>query len=1005
MIKTFFKTNWQWLAAISIFIIISCVYFSPSLDGYSLNQGDIKNGSGMRKEIVDYKKLNDEQTLWTGTSFSGMPSYQISVKYTNPLMDFYYLSVRILSVPIVALFCAFLCFFILAKSFNAGFYISMIGALSYGMATYNFTIIEAGHNTKMMAIAFIPGVIGAMVMIYRKKRILLPFAILTLFFALELMVNHIQMTYYFVFVMVAIGLAEFVRMIKANEIKLFFSRTALIVCAGLIGLLANFGNYYNTYEFTKKTMRGSPVISISAKEKGEDTRTDKQKADDKFNQTNGLKRDYITQWSYGKGEAWNLFVSSAKGDSKNVTGEIFDKLREETPQMFNEVVTQYQKNQGKVYGGYWGDQPFTSGPSYMGAIIIFLALMYIIFVQNAMKWFLLQVTVLALLLAMGKNLVGPGSNTVILFTTMLLLSGVYFCLDFLLKNNKQLLKPLKLTVVCLEGLIVLFLINRTGGFNPGIENMWLTNFFIDTMPLYAKFRAVSSILVVVNLAAVLMGVLFLVYLVKNLDWAKRKIKFLGIGTLLVVSVLAFLIVKPQTIGLTSQIEDAKITELSKQYVVNQKGIDPLKVADAVTDLRAEIFTADALKGILFILLTFAFIFVFIKFEKYRKYALGGIVLLVTIDMWTTGVRYLNNFDLEHTIGQNENVRQIASAYGVKYKELKPVDKKKKLNRLRPGDKVIVPIPNRAWKKGGAYDDTYFATPGDLQIYEMEAAANPKIKEEVSNKLMDLNLENGKSITKSDREGAMFSVLGFNTNYRVLDVDNPFNSARVSYFHKSTGGYNPAKLKRYQDMIDFYISNEIKYLNTRELDKMKVLNMLNNKYYLYQGKLISNNPSAYGNAWFVDNIKWVEDNNAEILAIKETDLKSTAIIHEEFKGKVNESLALDSNRSISMTSYLPNHITYQSNAKGQSLAVFSEVYYNDGWNVYIDGDKVDYVRANYIVRALSIPGGKHTIEFKFEPSSFKMGNTINLIGFFLILLAFGGAAYFGLKGKQKKSEDE
>ncbi len=994
MIEKWFKKNWQHFAAIGVFLVISCIYFSPALDGYSLNMGDINNYQGMSKELSDFRDIYDEESLWTGTSFSGMPSYQLGARYDNPVKKVYNKVVEFLSFPISAILFAFLSFYILAKSFNAGFYVSLIGSIAYGMATYNFTIMEAGHTSKMMAIAFFPGVIGGMVMLYRNKEWLFPLVVTTFFFILELLVNHPQMTYYFSFIMIVIGLAEGIRYLKNKNLKQFAIRSVLIVFAGFLGLTANFGNYYNTYEFAKKTMRGKPVISISAKEQGEDKRTPDQIAYDEFNQTSGLKRDYITQWSYGKSEAWNLFVSKAKGDSKNITGKMFDKLREENPRMFNEVVTQYQQNQGKMYSGYWGDQPFTSGPTYIGVILIFLAILYIVFVQNAMKWFLLQVTILTLLLAMGKNLVGPGSNTAILFVSMIMLSGLYFVIDYLVKD-KKIVNPLKLGVVVIEGLIVFWLINRTGDLPVGIENMWLTNFFIDTVPLYTKFRTVSSILVVVNLTVVLMGVLFLIHLVKNIDWANRKIKFIAIATSAVLVILLVFVIKPDVVGLTSQFEEAKIATMSQSYVTNPTGFNPTDVASQVKELRASFFTADALRGILFIVLTFGFIFLYIKFDKYRKYAFAGIVLLVTIDMWTIGVGYLNNFNLEHTIGQNENVRQVANRYGVSFDELKSGEKDKEVSQLRPGEKVIIPIPNEAWKKSELDNTPYYAQQGDLKIYEIETAKNKAIKEQVQARLNQL-ASNGEDITKGLSERIMFSELGFNTNYRVLDLDNPFNSARVSYFHKSSGGYNPAKLKRYQDLIDFYISDELQYLNTRDYNKMKVLNMLNNKYYLYQGKLMGINNEANGNAWFVDNIKWVENSNDEILEIANVDLNNTAIVHKEFDNFAKKTEKIDSLASIKMVSYLPNQLSYESNSNIDQIAVFSEIYYENGWKAYIDGNEVPYFRANYALRALSIPSGKHNIEFKFDPYAYRFGNTLNLIGFFIFIILLGLSIYKGIK---------
>lgn len=905
MMNNFFKKNWEHIAAVAIFLVISMIYFSPALDGYSIKMGDIKSGTGMSKETKDFREMYDEQTLWTSTSFSGMPGYMINTHYNHPIKTIQSFFIDLLSFPIYVLFMAFLCFYILALSFNAGFYISLIGALGYGLATYNFTIIEAGHVSKMMAIAYIPGVIAGMVMLYRRKNWILSLAILALFFTLELMVNHVQMTYYFIFIMVAFGIAEFFRYLKQKNLKAFAFRTALIFLAGFIALLANFGRYYNNYKFAKNTMRGKPIITISATENvTTDDRTPEQIAYDEFNtNTGGLKRDYITKWCYGKAETWNLFIPTAKGDSKNVTGEVFDKLKEQNPRMYNEVVTQYQKNQGKIFSGYWGDQPFTSGPSYMGAIIIFLALMYLFFVHNPLKWALLGITIFTIMLSWGKNLGGS------------------------------------------------------------IEDMWLTNFFIDYFPLYSKFRAVSSILVVVNLAAPIMAILFLINLTKNLEWAKKNIKWLGLGAGVVVFILLVLAIKPNMVGLLSEYESQQLSALSEQYVKNPQGyaFNPHDVFSQVTEIRASVFRADTLRTLGLIALVIGLMFLFIRNEKLKNLTLGGVALLILIDLFSVGKRYLNN-------------------------------------EKNPNN----PTEYLSWKKGSAYDNNYFATNGDQQIYQMEASQNPNIQNQVNERM---SLLEASDRNRMNQESIMFSSLNFNTNYRVMDLDNPFNSSRASYFHKTTGGYSPAKLKRYQDIIDFYISNEIPLINTGKFENMKVLNMLNNKYYLYQGNLAAVNPKAFGNAWFVDNVKWVSNSNEEILAIKDVNLKSTAIIHESFKKEIKSPNSYDSSASISMTNYLPNHITYQASCKKNQLAVFSEVYYKDGWNAYIDGSKTPYARANYIVRAINIPAGEHTIEFKFEPTMYKTGNTVNLVGFLLIIGIFGFAGFNWYKDEKRKSEDK
>ncbi len=921
MLKEFFQKHKFNFLAVAIFLAISCIYFYPALQGYSLKMGDITNYSGMAKETFDYEEAKGESTLWTGTNFSGMPTYMIGAKYTNPLKSLQASINRVLTFPIMSIFLAFISFYILAKSFNAGFYISLIGALAYGLSTYNITIIEAGHTGKMMAIAYMPGVIGGIIMMFKREKWLLPFGVTVLFMSLELLVNHVQMTYYFGFVILAIFIAYLIKYLKKGDLNFYFKRAVLVGAALVIGVLANFANYYNVYKFSKKTMRGKPVISISAKAQGQDNRSEEQKAYDKFNQTSGLKRDYITQWSYGKSETINLFVSKAKGKN-DLVNEVIEKLADENPQAAQFVAKQYQKTRGKVFGGYWGNQPFTSGPNYIGAIVVFLALMYLFFVHTPLKWTMLAISILTILLSWGVNLGGS------------------------------------------------------------IEDMWLTNFFIDYIPLYSKFRAVSSLLVVVNLLFPTMAILFLLHITSNIDWAKENIKKLSIGAGVVVFLLLIIIVSPTSVGLMSDFEQNYIDTMQAQFMSNPKGPNPETIAEQVMDVRGAIVRMDALRSLGLVLLTIIFLYVLITFKKQRKFALAAIALLVFIDLFTVDKQYLNN-------DKNPNTNEFM-----------------------------------AWKKGKVYDETYLSTPGDQAIYQLEAQKNPAITQAFNQKRVELSKKK-KNITQADIEDIQFEALNFNTNYRMMDLDNPFNSARASYFHKTTGGYSPAKLKRYQDVIDFYIQQEAGYISSKirtiqqrnpeimkavitgkvpllspaEKDRIKVLNMLNNKYFLFSGQLVWTNPYTQGNAWFVSNVKEVADNNEEILAIKDADLTNTAIIHQEFKDIIKAPSAIDSNASIVMESYAPNHLVYTSKSSQDALAVFSEVYYRDGWKAYIDGKEVPYARANYIVRALNIPSGEHRIEFKFESKMYHTSNTISLIAFLFVLMPFG--AYFFQELKTKK----
>lgn len=879
------KANWYYLVILLFFLGLSAAYFSPALGGYTLRQGDIASWKAAAKELTDFRELFNEEAIWTNSMFGGMPGYFISVTYLNGLTwlsNILSLGLPFTMLPISMVFIAMLSFFILGKSLKTTNLIAVLGAIAYGFISYHMLIIEAGHNTKVQALSYIPAVLGAFIMIYKNKNTWFPAGIFALFMGLELRANHIQMTYYFSFVLLVLGAFYFYEAFKNKTTTDFFKRTLLIIAGAALALLANFNSFYNAAVYSKYTMRGTPELTINP-----------DGSDKKSTLSSGLDRDYIVQWCYGKQETYNLLVPNAKGDSKNLTGEYFDYLRENNPQLYNFSVEQYQKNQGKVFGGYWGDQPFTSGANYLGAIIVLLAILYIVFVKSTLKWALVLVSILAIMLSWGKNLGGS------------------------------------------------------------IENMWLTNFFIDFIPMYSKFRAVSSILVIVNLTFPLMAMLFVNHIYQNLDWAKANLKKIMIASGSVASIVLIFAFIPSFFDFTSDVEDSVFNQLYQTYSQTKSGVNPADAEEALIDFRIEAFKNDSYRTILFLALAISVLYLWITKKLKYNYAIMGLIALALIDVWGVNKRYLNN-------------------------EKNPQNKREYLS----------------WEKVTGYENTFAANPGDKEIYNIEAAKNPQIEQIALQRLQEMKKEKGR-LTFMDEESVRFSTLNFNTNYRVMNLDNPFNSAAVSYLHKSSGGYHAAKMARYQDMIDFYISKELSILQTPE--QTKVLNMLNTKYYLYQGNLVLQNQFAYGNAWFANEIKTVKNPNEEILAVADINPKVTCVVDEKFSSLIaNKNFKNDSASTIELTSYLSNKLTYKSKSTNEQLAIFSEIYYKDGWNAYIDGKQVDHLRANYILRALPIPAGEHQVEFRFEPKMIGIGNLIGLGSFVIIIAIFGFGIYSELK---------
>lgn len=878
--KEFINKNWTYIVIFLGFIVVSSLYFLPALQGYFLVQGDTSSWKSAAKELMDFRAFYGSEAVWTNSMFGGMPGYIINTIFFNGFRWVDKLISLGLPFPIDVMFIAMLSFFILGKSLKVETLITLIGAVAFAFISYNLLIIEAGHNTKMRAIAYMPAVLGAFIMMYNNKKVWLPTALLAFFMALEIYSGHIQMTYYLAFILLAIGIVEFINYLKRNELKSFFIRTSLIVVASVFGLLANFTNTYYMYSYGKDTMRGTPEISVnpdgSSKEK---------------TQSSGLDRDYIVQWCYGKEETLNLFIPNAKGDSKNLTGEYFDYLRANNPQLYNFSVEQYQKNGGKVFGGYWGDQPFTSGANYLGAIVVFLAIMYLAFVKSKLKWAFAAVSLLALLLAWGKNLGGS------------------------------------------------------------VEEMWLTNFFIDYIPMYSKFRAVSSILVILNLLFPLMAILFVNHLYQNMEWAQQNLKKIMIAGGIVAGFVLILAIMPNLLSYTNNTEEALFSQLYNQQ---NNGINIADVELTLTDFRSGAFQKDAFRTFGFVAAALLLLFMWLTNKLKGNIVAIGLAVLSLIDVWMVDKRYLNN-------------------------EKNPQNKREYLS----------------WEKKTGFENTPTASQGDYQIYSIESDKNPQIEQEALERIKEAKKENKKNSLKIE-ESIRFATLNFNTNYRVMNLDNPFNSATVAYFHKSTGGYHAAKMARYQDMIDFYIQKELTMLQTPE--KTKVLNMLNNKYYLYQGNLVIDNKFAYGNAWFVNDVKLVEDANQEILSINKIDPKQTAIINQKYSSLVNESYNKN-DALIVMDDYKPNHISYSSKSSSDQLAVFSEMFYHDDWVAYIDGKEVPHLRANYILRSLPVPAGEHKIDFKFEPKMMTIGDAISIITFILIIAGL----FFGIYREWKNNK--
>jgi len=775
------------------FALVAVLYFNPVLKGKKIYQSDIVQYTGMAKQHIDFRNAYDAESYWTNSAFGGMPTYQLGAKYPHNYIKKLDLALRFLPRPADYLFLYFLGFYILLLVLKIDYKIAILGALSFGFSTYLIIILGVGHNAKAHAIAYMPLVLSGIILTFQ-KRYYLGFIITALASGLELVTNHPQMTYYLGFLIIILGITYLVHAIKSKELPAFFKATAVLFIAAIFAFSMNATNLMATSEYAKESTRGKSELTINPDGSPKE-------------QTTGLDKDYITQFSYGKLETFNLFIPRFMGGGNR---EDIGK-DSETYKAFRALgATPIQALQeSKQAPMYWGDQPIVEAPAYIGAVVIFLFVLALFLYQGRFKWWLIAGVLMSLLLSYGKNL------------------------------------------------------------------SFLTDFFIDYVPLYNKFRAVSSIQVLLELCIPLLAALGLAQLFHKDRSSKTKLealkKSLGIVAGLTV---VFLIFKNSLFDFVGS-SDGQFKEYYGASFVEALRLD-----------RSAIFTEDALRTLLLVLAVGGLIFIYLKQKITQNTTIVILGLLLILDLVGVDRRYVNNDN-------------FVSALKV--------------------------------------DRPYQASTIDKEL------------------------------------------LKDTTNFRVLDRSD--NSTKSSYFHNSIEGYHAAKLRRFKAVQEFHIDKT----------NFEVLNMLNTKYIIYQNKegevLYFENENTNGNAWFVDAIESFETPDEEILALDKINTKTTAIANaSDLKSK---RFVKDSMASIQLVDYKLNHLVYETKTTEDGFAVFSEVYYKNGWNATIDGVEVKHYNVNYILRGLEIPKGTHTVVFKFNPSVVTTGSNISLVSSILLVLLILG----------------
>lgn len=824
------------VVVVLVFAIISFAYFLvPVTQGKILFQHDASAGVGSAQELTEYQNRTGETTRWTNSIFGGMPTYQMSPSYQSTdglsqVMNAYHLW---LPDNVWFLFAYLLGFYILLRAFDFRQTLAALGSIMWAFSSYFLIIIAAGHLWKVMALAYLPPMIAGIVLAYR-GRYLSGFIVTALFTAFEIKANHVQMTYYYLFIILFMVIAYLVKAVREKQLTGFMKSTGVVAAAAVIGIAINLSSLYHTWQYQKESMRGKSELVKK----------------DAANQTSsGLDRDYITQWSYGIDETLTLLVPDAKGGatvplSKNATAmaKADPQIQSMIPQLYDAIPQ------------YFGTQPGTSGPVYVGAFVLFLFILGLFIVRGSMKWALLAATVLSVLLAWGHNFMG------------------------------------------------------------------FTNFFLDYIPMYAKFRTVASILVIAEFTIPLLAALALKKIVDEPEVLTKQMKFVYISLALTAGVALLIALFPGMM-------EPFISDQERQMITSIQGMDgntANTILSNIATMREAMVSADAWRSVIIILIGFALLFLY-KMKKLRaEYMVICMAVLCLVDMWQVDKRYLN-------------------------------------------DEMFVPKSER--------DMPHQATSTDLAI------------------MKDKSLD-----------------------YRVLNLaSNTFNENETSFFHKSIGGYHPAKLRRYQEMIDAYIAPEMqaamqaiaaKNGNMQEVDGAKVfpvLNMLNTKYFILplQGgaTMPLQNIYAQGNGWFVDKINYVADANAEYAGVGKIDVRHEAVADKKFESVLGKAQSNDSTAKVKLVKYEPNNLQYTIDSKNGGVVVFAEIYY-PGWTATIDGQPAELGRVNYILRALNVKAGKHTVVLDFHPTSISTTETIAYIAIVILLLAIVGAGYMRFKNRKE-----
>lgn len=823
------------LGALALFMVITFIYFNPVLEGKRLQQHDIKQWRGMTKQARDYNESHKDHTFWTTSMFGGMPTYQMLGGFKNNTFIIgktQWFFNKAFPGDAGKFFLLMTSFYFMLLVFGISPYLAVIGGLAYAFCTNTLISLAAGHSTKIMAMGFAPFVVMATILVMRYQRWWLGGGLMGLFLAVQVTTNHPQITYYLalflgLYMLIALGMA-----IQEQRVTNYFKGAGILVLAAVLAIGANASKLGMTLEYSEASTRGpSPLDSL------------------KQDQSEGLSKDYVLNWSYGIAETGNLLIPDFMGGSSSNT-----LVRDEdskTRQAFSQIRNQQKRRQlMRFTTAYWGKQPMTSGPVYLGAVTVYLFILSLFLLRGPLKWWIVATVILAIMLAWGKNF------------------------------------------------------------------MAFSNLFYNYFPLYSKFRTVTMILFLVQLCLPLLSIVGISQILQGKVEKDQLLK--GVKNAFYITggfCLLFAIMPGAFLDFT---KDGQVSQLLTKQAPN--------LQDALQADRKDLLQSDAWRSFSFVALAAGALFLTARNWIQPKWAVLATGALLLVDLWGVNQRYVNEESFQEQSGKT-------------------------------------PIK---------------ASRADRQIMNDQSP-----------------------------------------QYRVLNLQNPFNDAVTSYHHRSVGGYHGAKMGRYQELIEFHLQDEVKQaqqllgkqgsiqrsrsnavgrsLSQQAASNLPTLNMLNTKYLLAAARnnqeLAIHNPGHYGPAWYVSNVKGIPDADRLLGSLNNINPRQTALYNsKDFPDYLSGfQPSYDPEATLKLTKYEQNELVYQTKTSKPQFAVFSEVYYNDekGWKVYIDGEKAEHIRVNYVLRGMKIPEGKHEIHFKFEPTRFYRYEKVALASSLLILFGFIG----------------